>query len=659
MSFETVPSSSWEIDSFQQQHRKQPDISTQPTSSDSRWAPSSEDFFDSFVNTESSHGRNGEDPSDFPLDYPSMTELIPESHGNDTSENAFLCSNETIFNEAQNSWHDSAMAGDTHDPALPSFEDAFSSNYAPSGSFLSTENDPLLSLDPFHSHTELDLVALPGSPSKTPVWSSNHDDLQETTLPAIDTQTRRASLADDFESNRLSRHSSFSRERGRQLSRNHTMLAQRWEDSALADQGRAQSFSNRKEAGSISRSSHLYRPCRGDCRSPPPSRLYQQPGYQLEPDSAPLYRDTTRPEEDLDDMKLKQSRTPHSPVGSTVEARGSSFPGSQPGLTFSSYPSTPRSHAEGPDYPMTSPHIQATESQPWNHPADALQNSKAEDWWSGPTGQSEATCDATITPRTLGFGITNMHPSNLGDRVAYSSDRQFSPDAMNLTSTPSKRFSYGSGASASFDSVYTAPQAQMLPMQPQQRVQTQAYNQNEMVYQPNPANFSPAQMSHRSFNSPVPMTALPYLNNTQRASSMTPSTRASSIVFSRASSYRSTLSPSPGPPHDHQPQNHNYSHSLPRSSNRRDQRKQNRRSASRATHHSRESSRTGAAEMGGFINYTPSDKKRILTGVAPSGSAKTKARREKEAADQKRKMSEAAKRAVLTGDMTLLERSFG
>jgi hypothetical protein len=40
------------------------------------------------------------------------------------------------------------------------------------------------------------------------------------------------------------------------------------------------------------------------------------------------------------------------------------------------------------------------------------------------------------------------------------------------------------------------------------------------------------------------------------------------------------------------------------------------------------------------------DRGRILSGVAPSGSSKTKARREKEAAEKRRRLSEAAVRAV-------------
>ena len=54
----------------------------------------------------------------------------------------------------------------------------------------------------------------------------------------------------------------------------------------------------------------------------------------------------------------------------------------------------------------------------------------------------------------------------------------------------------------------------------------------------------------------------------------------------------------------------------------------------------------GSPNAIGFVNFTPSDSTRILTGVAPSGSSKTKARREQEAAERKRRLSMAAERAV-------------
>lgn len=48
----------------------------------------------------------------------------------------------------------------------------------------------------------------------------------------------------------------------------------------------------------------------------------------------------------------------------------------------------------------------------------------------------------------------------------------------------------------------------------------------------------------------------------------------------------------------------------------------------------------------GFVNYTPGDSLKILAGVAPSGSSKTKARREQEAHEKKRKLSLAAEKVI-------------
>lgn len=58
------------------------------------------------------------------------------------------------------------------------------------------------------------------------------------------------------------------------------------------------------------------------------------------------------------------------------------------------------------------------------------------------------------------------------------------------------------------------------------------------------------------------------------------------------------------------------------------------------------------------MNFTPSDSGKILNGVAPSGSSKTKARREKEAADKRRRLSQAAVKAVIEagGDVDGLEK---
>ncbi|KAK3360102.1 hypothetical protein B0T25DRAFT_120515 [Lasiosphaeria hispida] len=58
----------------------------------------------------------------------------------------------------------------------------------------------------------------------------------------------------------------------------------------------------------------------------------------------------------------------------------------------------------------------------------------------------------------------------------------------------------------------------------------------------------------------------------------------------------------------------------------------------------------------GFVNYTPSDHNILMAGVAPSGSSKTKARREREALEQQRKLGEAVRKAVAAagGDVSKL-----
>ncbi|KAJ4339433.1 hypothetical protein N0V95_007761 [Ascochyta clinopodiicola] len=71
---------------------------------------------------------------------------------------------------------------------------------------------------------------------------------------------------------------------------------------------------------------------------------------------------------------------------------------------------------------------------------------------------------------------------------------------------------------------------------------------------------------------------------------------------------------------------------------------QSRRKSSQSSHGSARAPSSGNV---GFVNFTPDDSRKILTGVAPSGSSKTKMRREKEAAEKRRKLSQAAVKAVM------------
>lgn len=60
-----------------------------------------------------------------------------------------------------------------------------------------------------------------------------------------------------------------------------------------------------------------------------------------------------------------------------------------------------------------------------------------------------------------------------------------------------------------------------------------------------------------------------------------------------------------------------------------------------------------------FVNFTPRDASKLLSDVAPSGSSKTRARREQEARERRKKLSEAALQAVRRagGDVEALEKA--
>lgn len=53
-----------------------------------------------------------------------------------------------------------------------------------------------------------------------------------------------------------------------------------------------------------------------------------------------------------------------------------------------------------------------------------------------------------------------------------------------------------------------------------------------------------------------------------------------------------------------------------------------------------------SSDKGGFVNFTPHDSETLMMGVAPSGSSKTKAKREREELENRRKLKEAAMKAV-------------
>ena len=66
------------------------------------------------------------------------------------------------------------------------------------------------------------------------------------------------------------------------------------------------------------------------------------------------------------------------------------------------------------------------------------------------------------------------------------------------------------------------------------------------------------------------------------------------------------------------------------------------------------SSSSNGREAGGFVNFTPNDSDKILCGVAPSGSSKTKLRREREAREQRQQFQLLTVRAAKEGRLERL-----
>ncbi|KAK5574359.1 hypothetical protein LTR43_000642, partial [Exophiala xenobiotica] len=68
---------------------------------------------------------------------------------------------------------------------------------------------------------------------------------------------------------------------------------------------------------------------------------------------------------------------------------------------------------------------------------------------------------------------------------------------------------------------------------------------------------------------------------------------------------------------------------------------------------------TGGAQLVDFVNFTPADAGKLMNDVAPSGSSKTRARRELEAREKRKKLSEAALKAVKVagGDVAVFEKA--
>ncbi|ORX99495.1 hypothetical protein BCR34DRAFT_606605 [Clohesyomyces aquaticus] len=212
---------------------------------------------------------------------------------------------------------------------------------------------------------------------------------------------------------------------------------------------------------------------------------------------------------------------------------------------------------------------------------------------------------------------SNTAVAGLGISCDTSSFSSYGGD-LNLGNSQSTSFPASSVAASSFETTYPTP----------------------AIYHP-----TTTTVSHRNLS-------IDRHHRRERTRSRSPP----QMHFSRTVTHRRHTS------HSH-PQSHPQSHSRPSPSRRKTSSNPNLSTPSSSTSPHKPSpsakpSSSPCVSVSSFVNFTPLDSRKILTGVAPSGSSKTKARREKEAADKRRRLSQAAVKAVMEagGDLGRLER---
>ncbi|GME44432.1 developmental regulatory protein [Neofusicoccum parvum] len=252
--------------------------------------------------------------------------------------------------------------------------------------------------------------------------------------------------------------------------------------------------------------------------------------------------------------------------------------------------------------------------------SDYSQDRESQPWWPNPSVSQPSQHTAYHTGRS-DFLAVSTASSDLGSNGLMI---QCEPSSMN--SMLDAHAPDGTSFSTSSPVVYPSQMYTSTPMPP-----TPTFAQHHLHQQPGAAPHPhPAAQQHHMHHQITPPSRSPTSSPPQQLSSMT--THQAFLTRSRRDSTQAIPPPS----------------SRPRS------------------HHRRKSSSQSATGPSvaprpasvGFVNYTPDDSRKILTGVAPSGSSKTKARREKEAAEKRRRLSQAAARAIIEagGDITALER---
>ena len=385
--------------------------------------------------------------------------------------------------------------------------------------------------------------------------------------------------------------------------------------------------------------------------------------------------------------RLQHHNTPadledqNSPIHPSLRSPARSSRAEPHGLGVSSYDSPPL-HSAVEDFALTPPHtgqMDHRDAAPWSPSGnDELAflpspHHKAEwpDFNGGVVDPAQVTCGAPVRGALalheghdgFGLGITGVEEHGLDEYAAFTPSKRLSLMQLQQRQergTPSRASRPLSGGDFDAAALSMSPQQSLYPLSPLMEPVHRGMSAYTLSTPPRPqqgiSHFSPtpAQMQARQTYRPnhqrshtvgAPLSSIPPSMLTQPASAF------ASLSFPQ-------LPPSPSPPLPTRLSPHRRGTAQPSPSHHRQRSKSahhsRRKSTGAPSNHARQASAAGV----GFVNFTPMDSKKILTGVAPSGSSKTKARREKEAAEKRKKLSEAAKRAVLEagGDLEALER---
>ncbi|KAJ2901243.1 hypothetical protein MKZ38_002107 [Zalerion maritima] len=226
---------------------------------------------------------------------------------------------------------------------------------------------------------------------------------------------------------------------------------------------------------------------------------------------------------------------------------------------------------------------------------------------------------------------------------------------------------------ASADPMIQMPQQQRRPGQPQPQVMVNHLAVQGHAYFPPPTPSSQHRMRPHHQISPQHHRSLqisPSRSDRRRrcpstrdrypvisSSATTLGTPSNSISMRRVSSLRRSDSTSPTPRLQRSTSmcmldHHNNPHRLPppRQPGRAIRKRRSWTRSNSSNSNTRSSGRSRSRSNGGapdpFVNYTPFDHETLMAGVAPSGSSKTKARREREAMEGRRRIGEMAMKAV-------------